>query len=140
MTSHRSSPFLAATLRVVLAVIVAATAALVSSAVDPAAAYAEPRELDVGYYDSCVAIALADYQTGKSTFNEYHANVAFCCKVADGDWNGEDCLAPPFEQAEAAERQPAPPAVILPDVDPTLFMPPPAGPVGPPPGEATQEP
>jgi len=127
--------------RVVPAVFIAVIAALGGSAVgDPATAYAAPREWDIGTYDWCAEGALEEYQGGKSTFQDYHDDMKVCCVSTGGVWNGDDCVAPPVEQAGAAERQPAPPAITLPEVEATLFMPTPVGPVGPPPDEVGQAP
>lgn len=66
---------------------------------------------------------LAEYQTGDFTFQDYNDAVRGCCVNSGGDWVGGQCMAPPAEQAE---RQPAPP-----QGEATLWMPPPAPPVGP---------
>lgn len=124
--------------RFAFATLLAAAATLSGSAFgDSATACAEPREWDIERYDSCVAFFLADYQSGDTTFQEYNQSVKNCCYITGGDWSGGQCVAAPF--AEEAERQPAPPA--LPEVEATLWMPPPpAGPVAPPPSEAVLAP
>ncbi len=130
--------------RFALATLFAGAATFSASAFgDPAVACAEPREWDIGHYDDCVAYALADYQTGKSSFQDYNANVMLCCQLSGGDWNGANgsCQAPAGEQAQEAERQPAPP----PPEEGMIFwpgsqVPPPAGPAAPPPSEAAPAP
>ena len=125
--------------RLALATLLAGAASLSANGFGaPAPAGAEPREWDIGRYDSCVADALAFYQTGGYTFQDYHEDVKTCCLNTGGDLIGDQCVAPPAEQAQEAERQPAGPA--LPEVEATLYMPPPVGPVGPPPSEATLAP
>ena len=124
--------------RLALSIPFAAVATFSGSALgDPAVACAEPREWDIGYYDDCVALALADYQGGKSTFQDYHGNVMLCCQLSGGDWDGANgsCQAPAAEQAQEAERQPATPEGGM-----TLWPGTPVGPVAPPAGEATLAP
>lgn len=123
--------------RLALATLFAGTATFSASAFgDPATACAAPREWDVGRYDSCVADALALYQTGSYTFQDYHEDVQTCCLNTGGVLSEtQGCVAPVGEQAQEAERQPVPPAP--PDFGmATLYMPPPPGPVAPPPSEA----
>jgi hypothetical protein len=124
----------------------AATTLSASAFEDPAAARAEPREWDVANYDDCMAYLLADYQSGKRTFQEYNADANTCCWTSGGVVSEEQlCVAPTGEQAQEAEREPATPAPaspevgMLPDGGMTLYMPPPvapAGPAGPRPSEA----
>ncbi len=127
--------------RFALATLFAGAATFSASAFgDPAVACAAPREWDIGAYDACVARALADYQGGKSTFQDYNENVMVCCVATGGDWNyaaaaGGDCVAPYGDQAQEAERQPVPS-----DGGMTLWMPPPAGPAAPPASEAASAP
>jgi hypothetical protein len=121
------------------------TAATLSASAfgDPATACAAPREWDIGAYDACVARALADYQGGKSTLQDYNENVMVCCVATGGDWNyaaaaGGDCTAPFGEEAQEAERQPAPPPEGM-TLWPGYTQAPP-GPAAPPPSEAAPAP
>jgi hypothetical protein len=126
--------------RFALATSFAAAATLsVSAFGDPAVAPAGPREWDVANYDDCMAYILADYQSGKRTFQEYNADAKTCCWTSGGVISEEQlCVAPPAEQAQEAERQPAsPPPQDFGGPTATLWMPPPPpGPVAPPAGEA----
>lgn len=126
--------------RLALVTLLAGAATVSASAFgDPAAACAAPREWDVESYDSCVAVWLAEYQTGDFTFQDYHDAVIGCCLRSGGEVSDtQGCVAPVGEQAQEAERQPEPPAPL--DGDMTLYMPPPPGPAAPPPSEATLAP
>lgn len=126
--------------RLALATLLAGAATFSSSAFgDPAVAYAEPKELDVGAFDECTS--RVDDAVNDGVMREENQLDAYrqCCEINGGVWapNGL-CAAPPFEQAEEAERQPAPPGPL--DSVATLYMPPPAGPAAPPPSEATLAP
>jgi len=127
--------------RLALATLLAAAATFsVSAVADPAVACAEPREWDIRHYDDCMAYALAQYQTGEMTFQEYNSNVNTCCWQSGGVVSETQlCVAPTGEQAQEAERQPAPPedGLIL---WPGYQVLPPAGPAAPPPSEAAQAP
>lgn len=124
--------------RSAFAILFGAAATLSASAFgDPATARAVPREWDIEGYDECMAYALAQYQTGDHTFQEYNQNVNTCCIINGGVVSETQvCVAPSGEQAQEAEKQPAPP----PDGGMTLWMPPPAGPAAPPPSEAVLAP
>ncbi|MDZ4269545.1 MAG: hypothetical protein U1D00_28340 [Mycobacterium sp.] len=115
--------------RVAQATLIAAAATWAVGAFgEPADALAEPREWDVVNYDDCMAYILADYQTGKRTFQEYNGDAISCCRTSGGVYSEtQGCVAPPAEQAQEAERAPAEIPVIGPDA--TLWMPPPDGPM-----------
>lgn len=124
--------------RVALATLLAG-AATFSAFEAPAASFAAPREWDIGRYDSCVADALALYQTGSYTFQDYHEDVQTCCLNTGGVLSEtQGCVAPISEEAQEAEGQPTPPGPL--DSVATLYLPPPAGPAAPPPNEATLAP
>jgi hypothetical protein len=116
--------------RLALATLFAGAATLSSSAFgDPAVACAAPREWDIQSYDDCMAYILADYQSGKRTFQEYNADAKTCCWTSGGVISETQlCVAPTGEEAQEAERQPSPPP------------PPPGQVVGPPATLATQPP
>lgn len=144
MTSH---PFTSLR-RLALATLLAGAATLgVSAFGEPAAACAAPLEWDVADYDSCVATWLGEYQTGDFTFQDYHDAVKGCCLNSGGVLSEtQGCVAPVSDQAQEAERPPAPSGQPAPPGQPglldggmTLYMPPP-GPAAPPPSEATLTP
>ena len=114
--------------RLAFATLLAAAATFSGSAIgDPALACAEPREWDIGGYDDCMAYALAQYQTGKMTFQEYNSNVNTCCWLNGGVVSEDQlCVAPTGEQSQEAERAPVEPAIQPPEA--TLWMPPPQDP------------
>jgi hypothetical protein len=79
-----------------------AVAAVGGSAIgSPAVACAEPREWDIGSYDSCVdqvngAVDRGVIQRG----NDYINYLKYCCSKSGGDWNSDtnSCQAPAAEQ------------------------------------------
>ncbi len=122
---------------------VLAGAATVSSTAfgDPAATRAAPREWDIGAYDACsTRVDNAIWIEG--TIAEENVNDAYreCCLKTGGDWDlaKGTCVAPPAEQAQEAELPPVGTPFIGPDA--TLWMPPPVGPVAPPPSQVMQAP
>lgn len=84
------------------AILLAAAAALGGSAIgSPAVACAEPREWDIGSYDSCVdqvngAVDRGIIQRG----NDFVNYLKYCCSKSGGDWNDatRECQAPPAGQ------------------------------------------
>ena len=71
--------------RLAIAIPMAAAATFSAGAFgEPATACAAPREWDVSNYDDCMADLLADYQTGKRTFQEYNGDAKTCCKTSGG--------------------------------------------------------
>ena len=106
---------------------------------DPATACAAPREWDIAFYDDCIQAASDAWQADEISYGEWQAARAECCEASGGvyDYGLSDrgCTAPPAEQAQEAERQPAPPEFGM-----TLYMPPPVGPVAPPPSQVMQAP
>jgi hypothetical protein len=124
-----------------LATLLAAAATFSISAFGgSASACAAPIEWDLNLYDECMAYALAQYQTGEMTFQEYNSNVNTCCWQSGGVVSETQlCVAPAGEEASEAERQPAPW-----EGDMTLWpegqVLPPAGPAAPPPSEAVLAP
>lgn len=97
-------------------------------------ASAIPREWDFSNYDDCMAYILADYQTGKRASQKYNADAGSCCRSSGGLVSETQlCAAPTGEEAQEAGRAPVETPFIGPDA--TLWMPPPAGPVAPPPSE-----
>lgn len=125
--------------RLALATLFAGAATLSASAFgDPATAHAAPRQWDIGEYDDCMAYILADYQTGKRTFQEYNEDAKTCCWVTGGVVSEtQGCVAPVGDQAQEAERRPAPPEVGILWPGYTV-APPPAGPAAPRPSEAVR--
>lgn len=101
--------------RILPAAIIAVAATLASTAlVDPATANAE---LDVGYYDQCLADVNQRFREGDIPVEFAENEYRFCCYAAGGRWEpGEffgDCAAPP---AIAASTPSAPPSEAAPDV------------------------
>jgi hypothetical protein len=91
-----------------------------------ATAYAAP-EWDIELYDSCLAGALADYQLGKRTLQQYEADVKNCCVISDGVLSEtQGCGAPPANAVGRTVR----PGAIQQTLTPAQ--------VGPPPGDITQ--
>lgn len=123
--------------RFTFATVLAGAATLSGIAVgDSVTASAEPKEWDIGAYDNCLVVAADLYGAHKISVNDYDWEVAQCCVTSGGLYHGDGiCVAPPAEQAQQAERQPAPPEPGM-----TLYMPPPVGPVAPPPSEVMQSP
>jgi hypothetical protein len=82
--------------RLLPAALIAATAVLGASAVgDPSIAGAAP-EWDFAEYEICADKALANYQNGIITFQQYHQTVKDCCVVTSGIWSEtQGCVAPP---------------------------------------------
>ena len=133
--------------RLAYATLFAAAATISASAFgDPAIACAAPREWDIGAFDACTA--RVDDAVARNAISEDNWLDAYreCCQKTGGivtPGNVGECAAPPAEQAEEAERQPAPPELGGPTM--TLWMPPPpppppVGPAAPPSGEATLTP
>lgn len=86
--------------RVALATMFAGAAAVAGTAAgDPATAYAEPREWDIGEYDDCMGVR-ADLNVLGVISNEALADeTRMCCERSGGVWgvgfNGEaGCVAP----------------------------------------------
>lgn len=128
--------------RVTLAAVLAGVATFTGSAVgDPAAACAAPREWDIGAYDSCVATVYEGLPDNISPEQneEMWDSLRWCCESTGGRWKAgsSNCEAPPAEQAQEAERAPVGTPFIGPDA--TLWMPPPVGPVAPPPTAVMQD-
>jgi len=96
-------------------ILLLATTPLVGLAFGATTATAEPREWDIESYDQCMETAR-------------DADEMFDCCEDSGGTTGEypeECYAP-FDQAEEAERAPAPTAIPFPETEATLYMPPPA--------------
>jgi hypothetical protein len=125
-----------ATLAIVLA---AATTVTVNAFGDPITAPAQPREWDIGAFDDCTGAAAELWGAKKITVADYDWQVAQCCLTTGGLYRGEGiCVAPPAEQAQEAEKAPVGTPFIGPDA--TLWLPPPVGPVVPPPSEVLRAP
>jgi hypothetical protein len=61
----------------------------------PAVACAEPREWDIGVYDSCLQDYGGDPQKDPET---WYFHVKWCCVMSGGVYDGTHCVAPPAEQ------------------------------------------
>jgi hypothetical protein len=115
--------------RFVLASVVAVAATLSASAFgDPAVAFAEPREWDIGAYDACILQVTEDFLNGEITSAERDELSHGCCTLSGGiaQPNGPDgafkCVAPP---AGAQSGRTVPPGVIKQTLTPDLpFAPP----------------
>lgn len=78
------------------AALVSAGIALVGSTISAPAACAAPAEFDPADFDACVASALAKYQRGAITLQQYNGSVKDCCWAASGRWDDKKgCIAPP---------------------------------------------
>ncbi len=129
--------------RLALAIPLAVAATFSASAFgDPAIACAAPREWDIGAYDAC-STRVDDAWIRGAISEENHIDAyRECCEKTGGDWNpaSKQCQAPPAEQAQEAERQPAPPPEGGMIFWPGYQVLPPAGPAAPPPSEAAPAP
>ena len=111
--------------RFALATVFAAVATFSGSAfTDPAAAWAAPREWDIGAYDAC-STRVDDAWIAGSISDDSHVDAyRQCCENTGGIWSNasNQCVAPPAEQAEEAERAPVETPAVGPEA--TLWMPP----------------
>jgi hypothetical protein len=113
--------------RLVPAALLAAAATLGGSALGYPAIADAAQEWDIGEYDLCVAGALAAYQSGKITFQDYNQKVKDCCIISSGIWSEtQGCGAPPANEVGHTVR----PGAINQTMTPA--------PVAPPPGDITQ--
>jgi hypothetical protein len=124
----------------------AATTITGSTFGDPATACAAPREWDIGAFDACTARVDDAVAGGLIREDDWLDAYRECCQKTGGivtPGNVGECAAPPVEQAQEAEKQPAPlpaPPGLLDSVATLWMPPPPVGPAAPPAGEATPAP
>ncbi|WP_156426699.1 hypothetical protein [Mycobacterium sp. IS-3022] len=117
------------------AVLLLATATLGGSAlVDPATACAEPREWDIGEYDSCIEKVVDRNIRGVTNDAQMLAEAKHCCMMSGGEWNmsaggpNGRCVAP----APASTQAPWTPPGGMPDAPVHTFAPAEPGPAVPP--------
>jgi hypothetical protein len=130
--------------RLALTTVFAAAATFSASAFgDPAVACAAPTEWDIGAHDACTTRVDDAWVRGDISDANHGDAYRECCEKTGGIWDNstDDCIAPPAEQAQEAER--APVGTAVPQSEATLWMPPPPPPMvlypgAIPPGPASQ--
>jgi hypothetical protein len=112
--------------RLALATVFVAVATFSGSAFgNSAVASAAPREWDIGAYDACSTRVDDAWIAGKISDASHIDAYRECCEKTGGIWSSasRDCVAPPAEQAQEAERAPVETPALQPEA--TLWMPPP---------------